>query len=46
MLLNGFPDGNWTYFHLTGNIQTLAKYNKGKEVGAWIHYDKSGKAHS
>ncbi|HEY8400827.1 MAG TPA: hypothetical protein VIK89_06175 [Cytophagaceae bacterium] len=37
-LINGIPEGEWTYFYPDGNIKSKGSYVQGKREGNWIEY--------
>ena len=37
------PDGEWSYFHVNGNLHSRGFFIKGKRNGAWRFWDDSGK---
>ena len=37
------PDGYWEWYRKTGVIMRSGYFDKGKQVGEWITYDKTDK---
>ena len=39
---NGVYQGNWIFYHLSGNVQQTGYYDKGVPNGTWKTYDTNG----
>ncbi len=42
-IINGVPEGYWEWFRKDGAKMRSGYFEKGKQVGKWITYDKLGK---
>ena len=42
-ILDEQPDGYWEWFRKDGIRMRSGYFNKGKQVGEWVTYDKNGK---
>lgn len=43
--VNGVAEGYWEWFRKDGTKMRSGYFKKGKQVGEWITYDKSGKVY-
>lgn len=43
-MVDGECDGYWEWFRLDGTKMRSGYFEKGKQVGEWVTYDKMGKA--
>ena len=43
--LNGKMHGYWEWYRLDGVIMRSGSFDKGKQTGEWITYDKKGKVY-
>lgn len=41
-MIDGVPDGYWEWFRKDGTKMRSGYFDKGKQVGEWITYDKKG----
>lgn len=41
--LDGEPTGYWEWFRVDGAKLRSGRFEKGKQVGEWITYDRSGR---
>jgi antitoxin component YwqK of YwqJK toxin-antitoxin module len=42
-LLDGASHGTWEFFRLDGSTMRTGSFEKGKQVGIWRTYDRSGR---
>jgi hypothetical protein len=41
-VVEGHPDGYWEWFRLDGTRLRSGHFDRGRDVGEWITYDRSG----
>ena len=41
-VVDGKPDGYWEWFRLDGTKLRSGQFDRGRQTGEWITYDKSG----
>jgi antitoxin component YwqK of YwqJK toxin-antitoxin module len=41
-VVDGRPDGYWEWFRLDGTLMRSGSFDRGRNVGEWTTYDKSG----
>jgi hypothetical protein len=41
-VVDGHPDGYWEWFRLDGTKLRSGHFDRGRDVGEWITYDRSG----
>jgi antitoxin component YwqK of YwqJK toxin-antitoxin module len=44
-MVDGIPDGYWEWFRLDGTKMRSGHFQKGKQVGEWVTYDRNGQIH-
>lgn len=44
-VVDGHPDGYWEWFRLDGTKLRSGHFDRGRDVGQWITYDRSGAPH-
>ncbi len=44
-MINGKCEGYWEWFRKDGTKMRSGHFKKGKQIGEWITYDKTGKIH-
>ena len=44
-MVNGESDGYWEWFRKDGTKMRSGSFDRGKQVGEWVSYDKTGKVH-
>jgi len=44
-LLDGETDGYWEWFRVDGTKMRSGHFDRGKQVGEWITYDRDGKVY-
>jgi len=43
-LLNGEMHGAWSWYRTDGSLMRSGEFDRGKQIGTWCTYDRSGKA--
>jgi antitoxin component YwqK of YwqJK toxin-antitoxin module len=41
-VVDGHPDGYWEWFRVDGTRLRSGHFDRGRDVGEWITYDRSG----
>jgi antitoxin component YwqK of YwqJK toxin-antitoxin module len=41
-VVDGHPDGYWEWFRVDGTKLRSGHFDRGRDVGEWITYDRSG----
>jgi antitoxin component YwqK of YwqJK toxin-antitoxin module len=41
-VVDGQPDGHWEWFRLDGTMLRSGSFDRGRQVGEWTTYDRSG----
>lgn len=41
--LDGAAHGSWAFFRLDGSVMREGSFEKGRQVGVWRTYDRSGR---
>ena len=44
-MLDGEMHGEWTWFRLDGTTMRSGAFDRGRQVGVWTTYDRSGAPH-
>jgi antitoxin component YwqK of YwqJK toxin-antitoxin module len=44
-MIDGEPTGYWEWFRTDGTKMGSGYYDRGRQVGQWITYDKQGRKH-
>jgi antitoxin component YwqK of YwqJK toxin-antitoxin module len=44
-VVDGQPDGYWEWFRLDGTMLRSGRFDRGRQTGEWMTYDRSGAAY-